>query len=129
MTKFAVGDIVRVKSTGQQGTIESINPNPDYQSGGEPWASLSSDLGHNHAEIHSLDDIELVSGSAAAASTHRTIPTTEDISSFVANALATTASDSFRLDGVTTEASQVQVNGRTTDGRPFGFTLTVTDVT
>lgn len=124
-TEFKVGDIVRFKSTGNQFTIEDVNPNPNWREDDETWIIGSDDWGFNNVEAYDPNDLELVMDAAAAS--ERQVPSAKDIVAGL-DLLGDGFDSPVDVDEVEPDGNSALCYGRTRDGLRVSFRVTVSHV-
>jgi len=125
---FTEGDIAREKSTGMKFTVDDVNENPNYREDEEYFLSGTAQGGMFSVDVLSPDDVELVMSAAAADA--RAVPTAEQLAPQIASGLTAAIGDvvvdvnGSSIDG----PGSISVYGRTGEGLPVGFTITITDI-
>lgn len=126
MTRFNVGDLVRMKTGGDPFLLDDVNDNPDYQADDEYYALGSGHGGFNNIEVMDPDEIELVMDKKAAA--QRKPPTPKQIADFISGAVHSGFPQGFTVSESETDGPHVVVVGETDEGLEFTFQISVVNV-
>lgn len=125
-TKFQNGDLVRKTSGGSTFILTDVNPNPNYKTDDEYYATGSNHGGYNNVQVDSPDEIELVMDRKAAAA--RKTPTREEIADFISAAVHSGFPKGFEVSESEADGAHVVVTGETDEGLEFTFQVSVVNV-